>query len=205
MYAPDDDALLLNESESYVTESQEELVFNPVLSGYQCAAHTLHLAVLDALKNPAATKLVNCARKVVLRLRNPTVRSSLRNLKHKKPILDNSTRWSSTCNMLERLLQLRGYCDSMSAGDSALKVPELVWDRIGMLYEALLPARRAPKVFQSEQLVVGDFYARWLKCEAETEKIGTTFAKLLLSRLKARKVPLVNKVAFKAGLFLDPR
>ena len=61
------------------------------------------------------------------------------------------------------------------------------------------------KVFQKEQLLAGDFYSQWLKCESETEKVGTAFAKILSSCLKNRVQQLTNNDFFRSAIFLDPR
>ena len=61
------------------------------------------------------------------------------------------------------------------------------------------------KVFQKEQLLTGDFYSQWFKCESENEKVGTTFSNILNSCLKTRIQQLTSNDLFRSAIFLDPR
>ena len=84
-----------------------EFTSRPMLRGLRCAAHTLQLAVDDALKQSSLKSDIAKARHVCKILRNPSIIVILKKLKRKKPILDCVTRWHSTCDMLQRLLLLK--------------------------------------------------------------------------------------------------
>lgn len=63
------------------------------LTGYRCAAHTLELAIDDAMKQSAGTKnLISRAREVVKKLRNQIIMVLIRSSKLLSPILDCKTR-----------------------------------------------------------------------------------------------------------------
>ena len=79
-----------------------ESTSRPMLRGLRCAAHTLQLAVDDALslKQSSLKSDIAKARHVCKILRNPSIVVILKKLKRKKPILDCVTRWHSTSDML---------------------------------------------------------------------------------------------------------
>jgi hypothetical protein len=59
-------------------------------------------------------------------------------------------------------------------------------------------------VFQKEQVLTGDFYSQWLKCESETEKVRTAFAKSLSACLKNR-VQQLTKTICSDRLYFETR
>ncbi len=119
---------------------------NPALLGYRCAAYTLQLAILDAHKNVSAKTMLELTRRVCKCLKNQNIMMSIRNLKQKNPILDCKTRWCSSCDMIGRLLELRNFCDGISAGNPDVKLTVDQWNRLTMIFEALQPAKIATKV-----------------------------------------------------------
>ena len=69
--------------------------YNSIILAFRCVAHTLQLAVNDALykKNHRhAFKTLDVVRKVSRKLRTPKNARKLKKLKLKKPILSNETR-----------------------------------------------------------------------------------------------------------------
>ena len=125
-----------------------------MLRGLRCAAHTLQLAVDDALKQSSLKSDIAKARHVCKILRNPSIMVILKKLKRKKPILDCVTRWHSTCDMLKRLFSLKDFCQEMAASNAELHLLESQWN----LLTGLEPARIAAKVLQQQHLTLGDFY-----------------------------------------------
>ena len=96
----------------------EEGSTRPVQRGFfRCGAHTLQLAVMDALKILSVQQTISKAS-----LRNQTVMAFIREMKLQLPILENATRWSSTCNKHLSLVKLRNFCDSMGAAEEAVGV-----------------------------------------------------------------------------------
>lgn len=77
----------------------------------RCVAHTLQLAIEYALQQETLVgKLILSACNVVKTLRTPTFLYMWKKEKFKKPIIDCTTRWGSTFDMLSRLLQLKMFC-----------------------------------------------------------------------------------------------
>ena len=77
--------------------------------GFRCAAHTLQLAVEDALKKSSLRDVIDSARCICKKLRNPSVFVLLKKPKLRKPVLDSPTRWHSIYDMLQRLLLLKNF------------------------------------------------------------------------------------------------
>jgi hypothetical protein len=65
----------------------KEALKNPDVEGFRCAAHTLQLAVLDAMKLAPVDRLINRAREVMKILKNQTFMILLRREKRKKLML----------------------------------------------------------------------------------------------------------------------
>ena len=80
-------------------------------------------------------------RKVVKKLRTPLLKSTLLAVHAKSAILDCVTRWHSTFDMLQRLLELKEYCEQIK--DNDLKLSESVWAKMIELINVLKPARIA--------------------------------------------------------------
>ena len=49
--------------------------------------------------------------------------------------------------MIGRLLELRNFCDGISAGNPDVKLTADQWNRLAMLFDALQPAKIATKVW----------------------------------------------------------
>ena len=121
------------------------------------------------------------------------------------PILDVPTRWHSCVDMLIRLENLKDFCNGLSDAYPELKLSEEDWESINQLIMALEPAKKATKVFQSEQLTMGDFLAEWINWKGKTSKIGTRFSKKLVTCMENREKNLFQNDAFCAAILLDPR
>ena len=64
-----------------------------VIIGIRCAAHTLQLAIEDALKKVLLIEITNIARRVWVKLRTTNIRLLLKDLKLPMPKLDFQTRY----------------------------------------------------------------------------------------------------------------
>lgn len=176
-----------------------------IMSGVRCAAHTLQLAVDDAIKESKIHGILGKARAAAKKLRTPTIVTVLTQLKLKRAILDCPTRWHSTTDMLIRLLELRPFCSDMERTNKELKLSDREWEKLVEITSSLEPARIATKILQDEQLTMGDLYSTWVKCQFATDKIDTPFAKCLVSQMKNREQKLFENKSFLAALLLDPR
>ncbi|KAL2102072.1 hypothetical protein ACEWY4_003833 [Coilia grayii] len=136
----------------------DSVVQGHVLRSVRCSAHTLQLAVDDALKDNGVSNVIGKARRVAKKLRTPNVVAVLKRLGHKRAIVDCPTRWHSTHDMLDRLCELRSFCDDMSPTVTELHLCKTEWQAISKVVCALKPAKITTKCIQSEQLTAGDFY-----------------------------------------------
>lgn len=122
-----------------------------------------------------------------------------------QPILDVATRWNSTFNMLNRLLDLKDFCKEIEDSNNDVCLPDDVWIGIKMLCDALEPVNDATIRIQREDLTIGDFYGAWLKCRNRIDSLDSTFAGKLLSNMKIREKKLLNNTVFLSVILLDPR
>ncbi|XP_065314825.1 zinc finger BED domain-containing protein 4-like [Gordionus sp. m RMFG-2023] len=207
----------LNNNDDIIVNENEEPFFNieninlvphtrSMLMGIRCASHTFQLAINDCIKNSNEIVIINKARNICKKIRNQTTMSILSKLNLKKPLIDCCTRWNSIYLMLERLLELKNFCQEISAqsNDREKCLSENEWKIISDILKALYPSYILTKYIQSEQMTMGDFYAAWIKCIMQTSKIDTSFAKLLVCTIKAREINLKNEV-FCSAIYLDPR
>lgn len=191
----------LNSEEENNNESLSPSVFTT--RTLRCAAHTLQLAMNDLLKGRKVAEIVDRARQVVKKLRTPLIKSALLALYDKNAILDCTTRWHSSVDMLERLVQLKDYCNQLD--DKDLKLPSALWTKIDTLLSVLKPAKLATKRLQSEQLILGDVYEIWQRCLIQIQRVDTEFTNELVHNMKKRQDMLFENEIFLAAIYLDPR
>ncbi|XP_018405103.1 PREDICTED: uncharacterized protein LOC108781587 [Cyphomyrmex costatus] len=173
----------------------------PNIISVKCAAHTLQLVVKDFLSNTDA-EIIDRAREVVKTLRTPTYRHSLQILKLKKPRLDVCTRWNSTYDMLQRLLQYKTFCNDI-VGTSRLSEQE--WITIQDIVKVLRPVYEATMKLQESQLLVGDFYKLWINLKLQVDTLRSSVADALSHYLERRESQILKNEAVNAAIFLDPR
>ncbi|XP_065321217.1 uncharacterized protein LOC135928689 [Gordionus sp. m RMFG-2023] len=178
------------------------IISYPIYS-VRCAAHTLQLALQDAIKLSPIVETIAKARSLNLKLRHPTYQKLLKNMKLPKPVLD-CHRWHSTHDMLERLILLKPNIEDFFTEQSDYLLTE-DWKEIITIVEILKPLKIVTKQFQSEQLTLTDFYAAWLRCCIELEKNPNHFAQLLYSCLKNREERFIKNEILLAAIYLDPR
>ncbi|XP_065322485.1 uncharacterized protein LOC135929709 [Gordionus sp. m RMFG-2023] len=178
------------------------IISYPIYS-VRCAAHTLQLALQDAIKLSPIMETIAKARSLNLKLRHPTYQKLLKNMKLPKPVL-SCHRWHSTHDMLERLILLKPNIEDFFTEQSDYLLTE-DWKEIITIVEILKPLKIATKQFQSEQLTLTDFYAAWLRCCIELEKNPNHFAQLLYSCLKNREERFIKNEILLAAIYLDPR
>ncbi|XP_065316108.1 uncharacterized protein LOC135924909 [Gordionus sp. m RMFG-2023] len=177
------------------------IISYPIYS-VRCAAHTLQLALQDAIKFSPIVETIAKARSLNLKLRHPTYQKLLKIMKLPKPVLD--CRWHSTHDMLERLILLKPNIEDFFTEQSDYLLTE-DWKEIITIVEILKPLKIATKQFQSKQLTLTDFYAAWLRCCIELEKNPNHFAQLLYSCLKNREERFIKNEILLAAIYLDPR
>ncbi|KAH7950162.1 hypothetical protein HPB49_020339 [Dermacentor silvarum] len=129
--------------------------------GVRCAAHTLQLAVSDALKDSGSNTLVAQCRALAKKFRAQSAVGLIRKQGLRNPIIDCPTRWMSTLVMLTRLVELKDLAKDFLPHNETASWTESIWAKVEMLIESLQPAQEATKMLQAEQLTIGDFYGAW--------------------------------------------
>lgn len=187
---------------SLLNDTNDDHIFK--ITSLRCAAHTLQLIVKDAVKNkPETESLIETCRRVVGILRRPLMKIKIRSQKLRKPIIDCSTRWASTYNMMKRVKELKSICDDSE--EITQIVNENFWLEINNTLECLQPAAEATIRLQAEQLTLGDFYSIWIICKTKTEKLNFPLAKDIVTSMINREKLLLQNKAFLAAIFIDPR
>lgn len=177
--------------------------------GVRCAAHTLQLAVNDALQNAAAgiSSLIKKARKIVKKLRTQTFLYMLKKQNLKKPIIDCPTRWCSTMIMLERLLLLKDYCTELAVTkfEKFETLTDVEWAKTDEVCQTLRPIKMCTDKLQAEQLTLSDFFSKWLETKLAMKKMNTHFAMLIFKSMESREKHLLENDVLLCALFFDPR
>ena len=75
-----------------------------------CVVHQLQLAIVKFLRLKSNAKLLASSRALAANLRTPSMRNKIKQEGIKNATIDQVTRWSSTCLMLENLLNLQDFC-----------------------------------------------------------------------------------------------
>lgn len=105
-----DEALIAPED----TKDESEMPFEKHDTAVRmlCVVHQLQLAINAFLwKDQRNAKLIVIVQKLAAKLRNQSVRIIIDAAKLKQAILDQKTRWNSTFLMINRLLELKEFCE----------------------------------------------------------------------------------------------
>ncbi|XP_018376455.1 PREDICTED: uncharacterized protein LOC108769763 [Trachymyrmex cornetzi] len=156
------------------------------LTGIRCAAHTLQLAVDDALKRAKSiSQLILKARNLAKKLRTQTFIYLIRKQNLKKPTLDCPTQWCSIIDMLENLLLLQDYCEELSVTkfQNFVTLKDDEWSKIEEICAALRPSKICTKRLQEEQLTLSEFFGFWFETKVATEALQTPFSKLIVEQM----------------------
>ncbi|XP_073819412.1 uncharacterized protein [Musca autumnalis] len=187
----------------------ESIDFNT--SSYQiinirCGAHTLQLCVNDVLKQQAIKERIENLRDVVKKLRTKKFLNILKNELHKKPIIDCATRWNSTYNMIERLLEMREIVTTLSANNMELFLCSDDWSFANEFVGIFKPICTATMKLQTEQLCYSELYIIIMDITFQIDALPNSEMKTLLKgSLKTRTDKLFDNELFNAAVFLDPR
>ncbi|KAH7950301.1 hypothetical protein HPB49_022119 [Dermacentor silvarum] len=168
--------------------------------GVRCAAHTLQLAVSDALKDSGSNTLVAQCRALAKKLRAQSAMGLIRKLGLRKPNINCPTRWMSTLVMLTRLVELKDFAKDFLSHNETASWTESIWAKVEMLTESLQPAQEATKM-----QTIGDFYGAWLTCSMKTATISSPLAQALVQSMTKREGNLCSTDIFCAALYMDHR
>ena len=89
---------------------------------------TLQLCVLNVHKSKEMRKYMENLRTVAKTLRTQAYMNLLEKGNYKMPIIDCPTRWNSTYLMLERLMQLKEFINTLGQDNEVLKICENGWN-----------------------------------------------------------------------------
>lgn len=82
--------------------------------------------------------------------------------KLRKPILDVKTRWNSVFDMLERLLELRNFYQTIDDPDVHVLLNDELWVFMAEFVDVFKPIKIVTLELQSKQVTLGDFFKHWL-------------------------------------------
>ncbi|GBP00576.1 hypothetical protein EVAR_73463_1 [Eumeta japonica] len=96
------------------------------ISYVRSRAQTFQRCVTDVLTSTEIKEKLDTIRTIVNKLRTPLYLNWFRNENYPMPILDNSSRWTSTYRMLQRLIELKDYIEQIKH-DAALEISYDTW------------------------------------------------------------------------------
>ena len=104
----------------------------------KCAAHTLQLAVKDALNNNSHQATISQCRRLAKKLRTPGVMNILKTKNFPMPIVDVVTRWGSIFDMISRLVKLRPFIDDfIGIIGKEFELTPNVWEEINEILQVI--------------------------------------------------------------------
>lgn len=179
-----------------------------------CVAHRFQLAMGDFLFNKEKTiaRLVSKAAQAMAKIRRTTF---LRRLaateveKLLKPVLSQKTRWSSTYNMIKRLITYETFCKKY-AGEKdcqALNISGSDWKRLHELVKILKPTEEFTRKLQYQNMTVPDCVHYWLTMktsldEIEKESTSPRMVRTLLKYINQREKKVFGNSFAQAGFYL---
>ncbi|KAL5246159.1 hypothetical protein ACI65C_013567 [Semiaphis heraclei] len=177
----------------------------PTTSKVRCAAHSLNLAIEEALKITSVQNVLARARAVVKKLRRPTFATLLKRQNKKFAIRDIETRWSSVYDMLLRLCELKDFCLEFQETMPELLISISNWNRIEEMVDTLKPAKIGLVQLQKEDITLSDFFAIWWNVIAKLKKKNSILSNALQNTMQQRQILLFANPTFAAVTYLDPR
>ena len=175
LIAENEDAFLHLDLEDLSEEAEDDVMFDTGMifgsveeavkelhsfSIQRCGSHSLALAIADSFDEYSITILEN-ARRVVKKLRTANVTKILVQKGLPKAILNVSTRWDSTFDMLDCLLKLKSACIELDGVIPQLHLSADAWSAMEDLHESMKPAHMATNRLQSAKITAGDLLAEF--------------------------------------------
>lgn len=107
---------------------------------------------------------------------------------------------------MDRLLELRPFCESVAAINNAFQISDETWQQIEVFHKPLkLVAEKMVKM-QMADLTLSDAYGHWIDLREHLKCIERTpFVSTLLESMETRGSPLLNTTLMVTAVFLDPR
>lgn len=173
----------------------------------RCAAHTLELAINDALKNcELAAEIINVAREIVKKLRTDNIMNLIVVKNLPKPKIDCPTRWSSTNGMIDSLLQLEIFCKELALVNDDFRMDTQFWLDLKELSVVLNITTEALTKLQSKTLVLSDVYGIFLGVKLQLKKFSRNDLAIQLEKeISSREKKVLQTTPMFSSMFLDPR
>ncbi|KAH9368376.1 hypothetical protein HPB48_012694 [Haemaphysalis longicornis] len=178
---------------------------NDSLLAVRCPAHTLQLAVGDAVRESDSSPIIGRCHALVYVLRKGGAMEEIRKRGLEIPVSDYSSNWTSTFDMLTGLIKLKDFTADFLSKKGHVGWTDSMWGEVEMLAKTLQPVQEAMKTLRTEQLTLGDFYGAWLTCLIKTKKIESPLAKALVQSMENKQRELWDTNIFCAALYMDPR
>ncbi|KAE8742106.1 hypothetical protein FOCC_FOCC012380 [Frankliniella occidentalis] len=194
------------------------------IQSVRCAAHTLQLAVDEAMKRITDVKpTLDAARQLSRFLRTPSNVRQLEAAGKSLPLLDVATRWGSTYDMLKSVFTLRHFFDAVMDMTSKERdehaLTDEQWDVVEQLLADLLPVYTATVKLQARDLTLGQLLAIWTEATMALKSRRTDLSEAIILAMdeKAKSVmykgrgrgerlsSLFEYPAFCASVFANPR
>lgn len=169
-----------------------------------CVVHKFALAVNKFLHKDEEVKgIVDKAIVLTTKLRTPIIKEKLDFEKLKQAKAFQVTRWNSVQLMLQRIIELKEFCQQNEDVHETLFISDEMWTNFEELLKVLDIAAYLTTVLQSEKLLVPDFIYHWFKMTSQLTRIGSRFSKKLLSCIQTREKEIFDNDVIKTGWFLD--
>lgn len=112
-----------------------------------------------------------------------------------------------TIFQIDRLLELREFCENLSRVNSAFDISNEVWSKISEFYEGLKMVADKMLEFQKADLTLSDAYAQWIDLKENLKSITkeTSFIVRLIAGMEEREKTLFHNSLTWASVSLDPR
>ncbi|XP_055299909.1 uncharacterized protein LOC129567265 [Sitodiplosis mosellana] len=186
------------------------------VNGVSCAAHTLQLAVKEAINslNDGGRNFLALCRAIGKFIRLPNTKCIIvgqANLKYKWVRPDVTTRWSSTYLMLADLLECENVVTFFAKSEKQFALLLKKWDVLRELVDVLAVPYNATIALQQPHYTLSDFYGKWILMSIKLIKFTkeeirhTEIASKLLKTLEKRKGQLLDNPAMICAVILDPR
>ncbi|EDS31458.1 predicted protein [Culex quinquefasciatus] len=201
---PEEEAEDTDVDESWEEETSEESSPGEFeFKGTRCAAHTSQLAVWDVLKSH--TKRIEAIKSLVKKTRLVKYKQAfMENNTFYAPIC-NATRWNAVYLMMKSLKDQRTNYRILEDSFNELCFSKH-WRFIDSACEALGPVFYLSVELQHEHVPLSEFYALWIACQAELNKLkDNQMAVKLHVAMNTRLKTLTDTMQFKAAIYFDPR
>ena len=119
--------------------------------------------------------------------------------------LDCETRWGSTYDMLDSVVEKKSFLNQIGLANESLLLLDEDWEKISDITETLKPLREATCALQMKNLTAGEFLAQWIKCKIILERSTAVTAPLFLQAMEKREGSLLSNPAFLSAVYLDKR